>query len=68
MTTKDDSLDDVKTANTAAVTGAVVSARRAGIPYFESDDKFVYATYPDGRRIVVEKIKPLAIHPGDKAA
>lgn len=68
MTSKDDTLDDVKTANTAAVTGAVVGARQAGIPYFESDDRFVYAIYPDGRRIVVEKIKPPAIHPGDKAA
>lgn len=62
-----DTLDDVKAANTAAVAGAVASARKAGIPYFESDDAFVYAVYPDGRRVAVEKIKAPS-NPSDKAA
>jgi len=68
MDSKRDSFEDVKTANTAATASAVSSAQAAGIPYFEADDLFVYAIYPDGRRVVVEKIRPLTIHPGDRAA
>jgi len=62
------SLDDVKTANTAAVAGAIENARKAGIAYYEADDRFVYAIYPDGRRVAVEKIKPQADNPSDQAA
>lgn len=63
MNGKRDSLDDVKAANTAAVAGAVATARKAGIAYYEADDRFVYAIYPDGRRVAVEKIKPQADEP-----
>jgi len=68
MSSKRDSLDDVKAANTAAVAEAISSARKADIPYFEADDQFVYAIYPDGRRVVVEKVKPLADRTDDRAA
>ena len=63
MSGKRDSLDDVKTANTAAVAGAVASARKAGIAYYEADDRFIYAIYPDGRRVALEKIKLQADKP-----
>jgi hypothetical protein len=51
----------LKIANTATTARAASSAQAAGIPYFKADDLFVYAIYPDGRRVVVEKIRPLTV-------
>ncbi len=68
MKPKGDSLDDVKAANTAAVASAMVSAHEAGIPYFEADDRFIDAVYPDGHRVAMEKIKALPSHSSDRAA
>lgn len=67
MNGRRDSLDDVKAANTAAIAGAIENARKAGIAYYEADDCFVYAIYPDGRRVALEKIKPQADKPSDQA-
>jgi hypothetical protein len=53
---KDRSLDDVEAANRVAIANATAAAHRAGIPYFEADSLFVYAVYPDGRRIVGRQI------------
>jgi hypothetical protein len=35
---------------------AVADAHKRGLPFFVSDDKFIYAVYPDGRRVVVEHL------------
>jgi hypothetical protein len=61
-------LDEVKAANVAAIAKATAAAWRAGIPYFEADNVFVYAVYPDGHRAVVEKVKPLVAHRDEKPA
>ena len=53
-------LDEVLAAYAVSIANAMAAAHRAGIPYFVADDHFVYAVYPDGRRIVVEKIKRVA--------
>jgi hypothetical protein len=54
---KDSSLDDVEADLRVAIANATAAAHRAGIPYFEADGRFVYAVYPDGRRVIVERIK-----------
>jgi hypothetical protein len=54
---KDSSLDDVEAANRVAIANATAAAHRAGIPYFEADSLFVYAVHPDGRQIVVERVR-----------
>jgi hypothetical protein len=54
---KDSSLDDVEAANRVAIANATAAAHRAGVPYFEADSLFVYVVYPDGRRIVVERVR-----------
>jgi hypothetical protein len=38
------------------VADAVREAHARGLPVFESDNKAVYAVYPDGRRVVVEHL------------
>jgi len=65
---KDRSLDDVEVAIAVANTNATTAAHRAGIPYFEADSRFVYAVYPDGRRIVVERVKRATLGADEKAA
>ena len=40
----------------SAVAAAVEDAHKRGLPIFVSDDKFIYAVYPDGRRVVVEHL------------
>jgi hypothetical protein len=66
--TKKSPLDDVKAANSAAIASATATARKSGIPYFEADSRFVYAVYPDGQRIVVEKVKRAASPTDEKTA
>lgn len=65
---KDSFPDDVKAAHRIAITNAKAEAHRAGIPYFIADSRFVYAVYPDGRRVVVERIKQAARRADEKAA
>jgi hypothetical protein len=65
---KDSFLDEVKAANSVAIGNATAAARQAGIPYFIADSRFVYAVYPDGRRMVVEKVKHVAPPTDEKAA
>jgi len=38
------------------VAEAIREAHARGLPYFEADDVAVYAVYPDGRRVVVERL------------
>ncbi|HYD05052.1 MAG TPA: hypothetical protein VEC60_04965 [Reyranella sp.] len=61
-------LDEIKAANAVAIANATVAARQAGIPYFEADNRFVYAVYPDGHRIVVERVKHVPLRTDEKAA
>lgn len=49
-------LDEIVEGVRRGVAQAVEEARAHGLPIFESDDTAVYATYPDGRRVVVEHI------------
>ena len=35
---------------------AVQEAHARGLPVFESDDTTIYAIYPDGRRVAVERL------------
>ena len=35
---------------------AVKEAHARGLPVFESDDTTIYAIYPDGRRVAVERL------------
>lgn len=68
LMTKDRSLDEVTAANTVAIANATTAARRAGIPYFEADGRFVYAIYPDGHRAVVERVKHVSPRTDEPAA
>ena len=65
---KDRSLDDVEAAIAVANTTATTAAHSAGIPYFEADNCFVYAVYPDGHRTIVERVKHTAPRVDEKAA
>ena len=38
------------------VAAAIEDAHRRGLPVFVSDDKLIYAVYPDGRRVAVERL------------
>ncbi len=38
------------------VAAAVRDAHGRGLPVFEADDTTIYAVYPDGRRIAVERL------------
>jgi hypothetical protein len=49
-------IDEMAAGIQRGVAAAVADAHRRGLPYFVSDDKFIYAVYPDGRRVVVEHL------------
>jgi hypothetical protein len=40
----------------AGVAAAVEQAHARGLPFFEADNNFVYAIYPDGTRTVIEHL------------
>lgn len=50
-------LEEVTAGIKAGVAKAVKEAHARGLPYFEADDKAVYAVYPDGRRSVVRHLR-----------
>ncbi len=41
-----------------AVEKAVKETHALGLPIFQARDGWVYAIYPDGRRVAVERAKP----------
>ena len=43
------------------VAEAIRDAHARGIPVFEADDTTVYAIYPDGRRVAIERLVPKPI-------
>lgn len=51
-----------------AVAKAVRESHARGIPVFEADDHHVYAVYPDGRRVAIERIGDTSTSRDPKAA
>jgi hypothetical protein len=49
-------IDEMMAGIQCGVAAAVADAHKRGLPFFVSDDKFIYAVYPDGRRVVVEHL------------
>jgi hypothetical protein len=49
-------IDEMAVGIQRGAAAAVEDAHRRGLPFFVSDDRFIYAVYPDGRRVVVEHL------------
>jgi hypothetical protein len=49
-------IDEMAVGIQRGVAAAIKDAHRRGLPVFVSDDKLIYAVYPDGRRVVVERL------------
>ena len=49
-------IDEMAVGIRRGVAAAIEDAHKRGLPVFVSDDKFIYAIYPDGRRVVVEHL------------
>jgi hypothetical protein len=47
-------IDEVAVGIQRGIAGAIKEAHRRGLPVFVSDDKLIYAVYPDGRRVAME--------------
>lgn len=62
------SLDDVARGIREGVASAVRDAHAKGLPVFEADDTTIYAIYPDGRRVAVERLPASTVPVGPKAA
>lgn len=62
------SLDEVVEGVRRAAAQAVREAHARGLPYFEADDTTVYAIYPDGRRVAVERVRDVPKLSGPKAS
>ncbi|MCX7360534.1 MAG: hypothetical protein NTV97_01375 [Alphaproteobacteria bacterium] len=56
MVLKAPSFDEMAVGIQRGVDDAVREAHARGLPIFEADDIAIYATYPDGRRVVVEHL------------
>ena len=51
----------------AGVDDAIERVHERGLPVFVADDKAVYAIYPDGRKVAVERLRP-TVAPNPRAA
>ncbi|TWT15032.1 hypothetical protein [Reyranella sp. CPCC 100927] len=49
-------LDELAEGLRQGIAVAVRDAHAHGLPVFEADDTTIYAVYPDGRRIAVERL------------
>jgi hypothetical protein len=49
-------IDEMAVGIQRGVAAAIKDAHRRGLPIFVSDDKLIYAVYPDGRRVAVERL------------
>lgn len=49
-------MDEMAVGIQRGVAAAVEDAHRRGLPIFVSDDELIYAIYPDGRRVAVERL------------
>ncbi len=54
-------LDTLESSLREGVAEAIRDSHARGIPVFEADDTMVYAVYPDGRRVAVERLTPKSI-------
>jgi len=48
--------DEIVRGHQKAVAEAVRASHARGIPVFEADDTTVFAVYPDGRRVAIERV------------
>ncbi len=51
-----------------AVDEAVRASHARGVPVFEADDNHVFAVYPDGRRVAIERVSGTPPSSDPKAA
>ena len=56
MTSSVPTMDEMVEGIRRGVDIAVKEAHARGLPVFESDDTTIYAIYPDGRRVAVERL------------
>lgn len=49
-------VDEIVQGHQKAVAEAVRASHARGIPVFEADDTTVFAVYPDGRRVAIERV------------
>ncbi|CAN5348737.1 hypothetical protein BH10PSE6_BH10PSE6_36120 [soil metagenome] len=49
-------IDEMATGIRRGVAVAIKDAHGRGLPVFVSDDKLIYAIYPDGRHVAVERL------------
>jgi hypothetical protein len=49
-------IDEIVRNHQDAVDEAVRASHARGIPVFEADDTTVFAVYPDGRRVAIERV------------
>jgi hypothetical protein len=49
-------IDEMAVGIQRGVAAAIKEAHGRGLPFFVSDDRQIYAVYPDGRRLVVERL------------
>ena len=54
-------IDEMATGIRRGVAVAIKDAHRRGLPVFVSDDKLIYAIYPDGRGVVVERLPDIQV-------
>lgn len=55
------SLDDIARGLREGVAAAVSETHAKGLPVFEADDTTIYAMYPDGRRVAVERLPATSV-------
>ena len=60
--------DEIVQGHQEAVAEAVRASHARGIPVFEADDNTVFAVYPDGRRLAIERVDSASSSSGPKAA
>jgi len=49
-------IDELAEGLRQGIAAAVGDAYARGLPIFEADDTTIYAVYPDGRRVAVERL------------
>ncbi|MBX3499451.1 MAG: hypothetical protein KF889_08410 [Alphaproteobacteria bacterium] len=56
MTGNKSIFDEMVQGHRNAVANAVRDSHARGVPVFEADDHHVFAVYPDGRRVAIERV------------
>jgi hypothetical protein len=60
--------DEIVQGHQEAVAEAVRASHARGIPVFEADDTTVFAVYPGGRRVAIERVGGTSSSDDPKAA